>query len=241
MNIRTMKKLVLLFFLGVVIFVSIIELKNNIEKIRMEYGENQRKETKLTQHKVPDNGNMKNDDVKSIDLPTREMNSPKEEKEDDYWRAIEREESYNNELQHYSKDNVVIKGDTIEITSRKETKGNKEYTSGLVESRNAYKYGYFEFVIQVGEGRGIFPAIWLLPINGEALPEIDIFEMIGNEPEVFYGVIHFKEDGRQQADYFEHEVPEKEQYSVALNPPNSKITFFRNTPNAPEIILKASL
>jgi len=221
-----MKKLLLLFFLGGVIFVSVIELKNNIEKIRMEYGENQRKEAKFTQHKVPDDGNVKNDNKKSIDLLGREMESMKEEKEDDYWRVIEREESYNNELQYYSKDNVVIIGDTIEITSRKETKGNKEYTSGLVESKDAYKYGYFEFIIQVGEGRGIFPAIWLLPINGEALPEIDIFEMIGSEPQIFYGVIHFKEGGRQQADYFEYEVPEKEQYSVALKWTEEALLWF---------------
>ena len=31
-------------------------------------------------------------------------------------------------------------------------------------------------------------------ISGGPLPEIDIFEMIGSEPNKFYGVVHFEEN-----------------------------------------------
>lgn len=50
--------------------------------------------------------------------------------------------SYNEEIQQYLKDNVEIDKNSINIVSIKD---DKKYTSGLVESVNAYKYGYFEF------------------------------------------------------------------------------------------------
>jgi len=132
------------------------------------------------------------------------------------WKPVERKDSYNNELQFYSKDNVVINGDIIEITSKKEKREDKNYTSGLVESTHAYKYGYFEFNIEISEGKGIFPAIWFMPADGDPFPEIDLFEMIGSEPHTFYGVVHFKEDGVQDSDYFAYDVPVRDMYSVAL-------------------------
>lgn len=170
--------------------------------------------------------------VGKIDINTEEHKSKnlpsqnEEESNKDDWKSIERQESYNNELQYYSKDNVVINGDIIEITSKKENKGSKMYTSGLVESTSAYKYGYFEFTIEVSKGKGIFPAIWLLPDDGNGLPEIDLFEMIGSEPNIFYGVIHFEEDGLQKRDYFAHKVPTKKEYSVSLEWKPQSLTWY---------------
>jgi len=100
------------------------------------------------------------------------------------------------------------------------------YTSGLVESTNVYKYGYFEFIIKVSKGQGIFPAIWFLPNDGYALPEIDLFEMVGNEPYIFYGVLHFEEDDIQNSYHFAYEVPIKEQYSVALEWTPEALTWY---------------
>lgn len=142
------------------------------------------------------------------------------------WHAVERKENYNNELQYYSKDNAVINSNNIVITSRKETKEGKEYTSGLVESKYSYKYGNFKFSIEIAEGKGLFPAIWLLPDNGYSLPEIDIFEMIGSDPYLFYGVIHFKESGVQKSDYFKHKVINKNQYSISLQWNKEKLAWY---------------
>lgn len=196
--------------------VSFMELKNNIEKIRVEHLGNQKQETKFLHQNNTNPDDIKKHIINKGELFSMKMHSEKAEKGNDHWRIIERKNSYNNELQFYSTNNVELKDERIVITSKKETKEDNEYTSGLVESTNAYKYGFFEFTIQVDEGKGLFPAIWLLPINDEPLPEVDIFEMIGSEPQIFYGVVHYKENGGQYADYFEYEVSKKQQYSVAL-------------------------
>lgn len=192
MSKRVLKEIfaVMLFFS--ILFVFFIELKNNIQQIKEE----------------------------SIGDTLTEMNEHESQDEQKsstaLWEVVERKDSYNNELQFYSKDNAVINGDTIEITSKKEKLEEKMYTSGLVESTYAYKYGYFEFTIETSEGKGIFPAIWFMPADGDTLPEIDLFEMIGSDPYTFYGVIHFEEDSVKDYDYFAHEVPIKDQYTVAL-------------------------
>lgn len=156
------------------------------------------------------------------------INIPQDEQkyEEPLWKPIERRDSYNNELQFYSKDNVVIKGDTVEIISSEEKKEGKMYTSGLVESTSAFKYGYFEFTIGISEGKGIFPAIWFMPVDGDSFPEIGLFEMIGSEPYTFYGVVHFKEDGVRDSDYFAYDVPVKDMYLVALKWTEESLTWY---------------
>lgn len=121
---------------------------------------------------------------------------------------------------------IVFDGDTINITSRKESIYDKVYTSGMVESTNSYKYGFYEFVIEISEGKGLFPAIWLLPEAGDSLPELDIFEMVGNKPYRFYGVIHFEDNGMPDTSYFSHNVPIKYQYTVSLEWHANSLTWF---------------
>ncbi|MPN31691.1 Endo-1,3-1,4-beta-glycanase ExsH [bioreactor metagenome] len=78
-------------------------------------------------------------------------------------------------------------------------------------------YGNFEFYIQVSEGKGVFPAIWLMPADNTSLPEIDIFEMIGSEPENFWGVLHYLDDSSlKQRSYFKKKVSIKDSYKVEL-------------------------
>ncbi len=204
MSKRALRKIISILFFISILLISYLELKNKIQEIKMEYTNRQIIEMK-TNVKEPENG-LKNSSV--------------------YWKAIERKDSYNNELQFYSTDNVVIKEDTIEIISKRETRDNKMYTSGLVESTNAYKYGYFKFNIEISKGKGIFPAIWFLPNDGGGLPEIDLFEMIGSAPYTFYGVIHFQKDGIQDSDYYTYEVPIKEEYSVSLKWTAKSITWY---------------
>ncbi len=134
-----------------------------------------------------------------------------------------RKKSYNEEIQCYSKDNVEIDENSISIISIKD---DKKYTSGLVESVKAYKYGYFEFEIKVSEGKGIFPAIWLMPHDGSKYPEIDIFEMIGSEPDIFYGVIHYEVDGEHRRSFFKEKVEKKDTYKVAIDWREDCITWY---------------
>ncbi len=145
------------------------------------------------------------------------------------WRVIERKNNYNNELQYYKKENVLLLDNKIVITSKREEKEEKEYTSGLVESEYGYLYGYFEFTIYPSNGKGIFPAIWFMPIKDVAYPEIDVFEMIGSEPEVFYGVIHYLDDNNKKSrDYFTKRVGIRNSYKVAIRWSEEELVWYIN-------------
>lgn len=213
MGSRTLKKVLLIVLLVIVVCICCIDFKSNLEQIKIGYSVNQiPKENEFIDGKEAGSGEGQKDN--------------KVKNSTSFWKVIERKDNYNNELQFYSKDNVDINGTTIEITSKKETKEDKMFTSGLVESTSAYKYGYFEFTIMISEGKGIFPAIWFLPNEGGPLPEIDLFEMIGNKPNIFYGVIHFLENDVQDFDYFSYEVPKKDKYSVALEWQADALTWY---------------
>lgn len=209
----SLKKILSIAFLAILLFILIKELQNNIVLIKQEFIKGQTEEVSECEVKI-----------KEVNKGITEQNQ--QEKSIEHWISVERKDSYNNELQYYSKDNVVIDGNAIEIVSKKENKENKIYTSGLVESSCSYKYGYFEFTIEIFEGQGIFPAIWLMPVDGDPFPEIDIFEMIGSEPHTFYGVVHYEENGAYASDYFAHKVSAKDQYIVALNWTDKNLTWY---------------
>jgi len=132
------------------------------------------------------------------------------------WRAIERPQSYNEELQYYSPGNVVIWDDGVILSARIEVRGDKSYTSGMVESNACFLYGRFSFTIRVPEGKGLFPAIWFLPVEDKPRPEIDVFEMIGSEPDTFYGVLHYLEGESRQRAYFSERVEPQASYVIGL-------------------------
>lgn len=134
----------------------------------------------------------------------------------DMWELVDRENSYDGELQYYSSENVSFEGERIIICTKEEEKGDKNYTSGMVISKNTFLYGSFFFDIQISEGKGLFPAIWLLPDKDKPLPEIDIFELIGSEPANFYGVVHYGTRSRPKKEYFCQQVPVKDEYQVGL-------------------------
>lgn len=57
------------------------------------------------------------------------------------------------------------------------------YYSGSLSTRSSWAqtYGYFEMRARLPEGRGHWPAFWLLPAVDGWPPEIDIFEVLGRE------------------------------------------------------------
>ncbi|MBC7827001.1 MAG: glycoside hydrolase family 16 protein [Chitinophagaceae bacterium] len=106
----------------------------------------------------------------------------------------------NNELQFYTakrKENAWVKNGHLIIEARKEDFKNKKYTSARMVSKNKgdWKYGRFEIKARLPKGKGIWPAIWMLPTKSvyggwPKSGEIDIMEFVGYMPDSVFGSIH---------------------------------------------------
>lgn len=75
-----------------------------------------------------------------------------------------------------------------------------QYTSGEINSWHSFSqtYGYWEIRCKLPKGQGVWPAFWMLPENGNWPPEIDTFEMLGNDPTTIYVGYHYMKNGVEQ-------------------------------------------
>jgi len=106
----------------------------------------------------------------------------------------------NNELQYYkSADSAsaYVSNGTLKITARKEEAGERSYTSARLNSskKMEFRYGDIQIRAKLPEGRGLWPAIWMLGSNiSEArwpsCGEIDILEHVGYDPGQIHGTVH---------------------------------------------------
>ncbi len=106
----------------------------------------------------------------------------------------------NNELEYYTDrtKNVEVKDGELIITALKESYKGSNYTSGKITTKGKVDilYGRVEARIKLPVGRGIWPAFWMMPTYEEygtwaASGEIDIVEMVGHEPHLIHGTIHW--------------------------------------------------
>lgn len=111
----------------------------------------------------------------------------------------------NNELQAYTREAVALSDGVMKITARREQKGDAEFTSARITTRDRgyWTYGYFEAKMKLPEGNGMWPAFWMLPqpstrenTSNEyggwaASGEIDIMEARGRMLNEVGGTIHF--------------------------------------------------
>ncbi len=118
------------------------------------------------------------------------------------WTIVEDGSGFgNDEMETYTKrlSNLHQEQGNLVLTARKEfftgPDGQaRSYTSGRIESRNHFsaKYGRIEARIRLPQGKGIWPAFWLLgndvaTTGWPACGEIDIMENIGSEPSMVHG------------------------------------------------------
>jgi beta-glucanase (GH16 family) len=111
----------------------------------------------------------------------------------------------NNELQYYARepDNAFVKDGMLRIRALKESYNGCGYTSARLKTRKrdgsalfSRKYGKFEFRAKLPTGKGVWPALWMLPQDDKYGPwassgEIDVMEARGHEPNKVLGTIHF--------------------------------------------------
>lgn len=106
----------------------------------------------------------------------------------------------NNELQYYTENrqNCRIENGKLIITGQKENYKGKQYTSARIATKGKvdFNFGRIEIKAKLPKGKGLLPAIWLMPsedIDSKRMihGEIDIMEMLGDNPKVIYGVAHY--------------------------------------------------
>jgi beta-glucanase (GH16 family) len=71
------------------------------------------------------------------------------------------------------------------------------YTSGMITTYRsmAQTYGYFELRAELPAGQGMWPAFWLLPTASPYTSELDVFEVLGEEPGYLYATAHNEVNG----------------------------------------------
>jgi beta-glucanase (GH16 family) len=105
----------------------------------------------------------------------------------------------NHELQYYRPENATVEGGKLVIEARKEPYLGSEYTSSKMWTRDRadWTYGKFEIRAKMPVGKGIWPAIWMMPTDGQVYEgwptcgEIDIMEYLGHDPATVYGTLHY--------------------------------------------------
>lgn len=109
----------------------------------------------------------------------------------------------NNELQSYSDDpsNSFLADGALSIVVRRASPfdpNNPAYSSARMHTsgKGDWTYGRFEIRARLPMGRGLWPAIWMMPTESIYGPwpvsgEIDIMELLGHEPNVVHGTLHY--------------------------------------------------
>ncbi|MBC8059390.1 MAG: carbohydrate binding domain-containing protein [Clostridiaceae bacterium] len=111
----------------------------------------------------------------------------------------------NNELEYYTKStkNVGVKDGKLSVTALKETSPAQfgktfNYTSGKIKTLGKFsmKYGKLDIKAKLPIGKGLWPAIWMLPVKDAyggwaASGELDIAEGWGSKPQTVAGTIHY--------------------------------------------------
>jgi beta-glucanase (GH16 family) len=106
----------------------------------------------------------------------------------------------NRELQYYTDrpDNVYVRDGMLHVRALREAHEGAAFTSARLKTKGLFakKYGRFEVRARLPTGKGVWPAIWMLPEDNKyggwaASGEIDIVEARGQEPTKVLGTLHY--------------------------------------------------
>lgn len=131
----------------------------------------------------------------------------------------------NHESQYYTKarkENARIENGQLIIEGRKEEYSppgdytglplQAHYTSAALETigKAEWQYGRIEVRAKLPAGKGVWPAIWTLGANIHQVGwprcgEIDLMELVGKEPGIVHGTVHYFTNGKHQSNG--HKLP----------------------------------
>lgn len=162
----------------------------------------------------------------------------------------------NEEKQYYTparKENIYAANGNLIITGMKEEfrnefhkKGSDDwryenefahYTSASIHTKEheGFKYGKIEVRAKLPTGKGMWPAIWMMGTNHQAIGwpacgEIDIMEHVNSDPEYIHGSVHYPDAktaycsnvGKMEF------IPDNEFHIYAIEWDRQKIRFLRD-------------
>ncbi len=132
--------------------------------------------------------------------------------DDETWRTRfpwGRDRSSVGELQWYVRDDLEgpdffqVADDRLRIVADRcvlPMHPDREFCSGLLSTHDSFsqEYGYFEIRARMPAGQGLWPACWLLPMDESRQREIDIFEILGHEPNIVHMNVHYTDEDNEQ-------------------------------------------
>ncbi|KJF45102.1 glycerophosphodiester phosphodiesterase family protein [Draconibacterium sediminis] len=108
----------------------------------------------------------------------------------------------NNEKQYYTSAdtlNAKIENGKLIITARAQKTDKNDYTSARLTTKNKgdWRYGKIDVRAKLPKGKGLWPAIWMLPTESAyggwpRSGEIDIMEFVGYSPDTIFQTVHTK-------------------------------------------------
>jgi len=102
-----------------------------------------------------------------------------------------------------------------------QVEGPRRFGSGILMSRQSFKYGRITMVARLPSARGSWPAFWLLPESHEWPPEIDVFEGMAWGPhsrQIRSGLLGSEEKDQTSSQWFDLGVdPSKDFHEYALD------------------------
>ncbi len=111
---------------------------------------------------------------------------------------------WNGELERYTTSSISTTHSNLDLQA---TKCNVtahgisySYCSGMVTTANKFSflYGYAEARVLLPAGQGLWPAFWMLAENGQSTTELDVMEVLGNDPSTINVGSHWLVNGQHK-------------------------------------------
>ena len=101
---------------------------------------------------------------------------------------------------YFTPQDVSVGNGNLVLETEKRNYNGYNYTTGMIQTQNlfAFQYGRIDIRAKLPGTQGIWPGFWMLPPN-EAIPafEIDIMELLGQDPHTVYMTNHWGSNQQQ--------------------------------------------